>query len=189
MAEEETINTPEIPEEVVGVPYTLLQSFLGKYYIGRSPGLFLRSGSHCWGGVINPRDSDADIFVDSISVSNTCGATVCTRIWINGTMFGNIYASPYVTPANTTADPARYPRGMFSYAQDLKSTPQDGVSLASLFVAPYASQTQEFGGKLIIPPNGSCIVFCYARDSSGGQSSASQACEISMQWWEQQIAV
>lgn len=179
------------PEEIIGVPYSLFQSFLGMYYIGRTPGLIVRSGSNCWGGIINPRDSDADVFIDSISVSNTCTSAVCTRIWINNATFGSVYVSPYVTQANTTAQPSRDPSAVFSYAQDLQSTPQDGSSLASRFIGPLETQTQEFGGKLIIPPCGSCIVFCYAREPAAkpGQAASSQTCEITMQWWEQPVAI
>lgn len=179
------------PGEVIGIPYSLFQSFLGMYYIGRTPGLFIRSGGNCWGGIINPRDSDADVFIDSISVSNTSSFAVCTRLWINSSTFGSVYVSPYVTQANTAADPPRCARAVLSYAQDLQTTPQDGNSFASRFIGPLETQTQEFGGKIIIPPCGSCIVFCYAREPAAkpGPAASMQTCEITVQWWEQQIAV
>jgi hypothetical protein len=192
MPDEELIASPaqDVPEEVVGVPYSLFQSFLGKYYKGRTPGLFIKTGSNCWGGIINPRDFDADVFIDSISVSNTSTSAVCTRIWINSTTLGTVYVSPYVTPANTAAEPVRCPRAVLSYAQDLRSTPVDGASFVSRYIGPLLTHTQEFGGKLIIPPGGSCIVFCYAREPAGnsGQAAVTQSCEISVQWWEQQMA-
>lgn len=179
------------PEEVIIVPYELYQSFMGRYYIGHTPGLTMKNGSNCWGGIINPRDSDADVFIDSICISNTSCLTVCSRTWINHTPAGSIFASKFVMPANTATNPVRHPAGRLSYAQNIRATPTDGQSLSSLFTRPFGTQTLEYGGKIIIPPGGSCIVFCYAHDLAGvtgsGAGAFTQSCEISMQWWEQPL--
>ena len=174
-------------DPVVTIPYDLFQSFRGKYYIGRTPILTIRSQSNCWGGLLNPHDSGVNLFIDTISVTNTSGSPFCARIWLNNTPFGRIFVSPFVTPANTAADPVRISHGLLSYAQNLRIVPFNGDSLASQFVRPQGTQLNEFGGKLILPPCGSCIFFCYARDGAGGVSSAIQTCEISMQWWEQDV--
>lgn len=174
----------EDPGEIVTIPFDLFQSFLGRYYIGRTPVLTLRGGCDCWGGLINPRDSSVNLFIDNISVSNTSGAPFCTRIWLNTTPFGRILVSPFVTLSNTAVEPMPVSFALLSYAQVLRMVPFNGDSLASQFARPFRTLDSAFGGKIIIPPGGNIIVFCHSNEGSGGCCAS---CEISFQWWEMPV--
>lgn len=169
------------PDRVVTIPFDLYQSFLGRYYIGRTPTLTLRPGCNCWGGLANPDDSPVNLFVDSVSVSCLSPVSCCARIWLNNTLFGQIFVSPFVTPANTAMDPVPVSNALLSYAQNLRMAPFNGDSLAGEAVRPLGTLTDSFGGKLIVPPGGSAIVFLCLPDSQGCLN-----CEVSCRWWERE---
>lgn len=180
----------EDPDEIVTIPFDLFQSFLGRYYIGRTPVLTLRRCCDCWGGLINPRDSAVNLFIDNISVSNSSCIPFCTRIWLNTTPLGSVLISPFVTLANTVVEPMPVSFGLLSYAQGLKIVPFNGDSLASQFARPCSTLDSAFGGKIIIPPGGNIIVFCYSHDGPGpgsGPGGGCASCEISFQWWEMPV--
>lgn len=187
--EELTVNSTNgrDPDEIVTIPFDLFQSFSGRYYIGRTPVLTLRRCCDCWGGLINPRDSSVNLFIDTISVSNTSGTPFCTRIWLNTTPFGRILVSPFVTLANTAVEPMPVSIGLLSSAQGLSMVPFNGDSLASQFARPFRTLDSVFGGKIIIPPGGNIIVFCYSHDGPGSAGGACASCEISFQWWEMPV--
>jgi hypothetical protein len=174
----------EDPDEIVTIPFDLFQSFLGRYYIGRTPALTLRGGCDCWGGLINPRDSSVNLFIDNISVSNTSGTPFCTRIWLNTTPFGRIQVSPFVTLANTAVEPMPVSFGLLSYSLGLRIVPFNGDSMASQIARPFCSLDSSFGGKVIIPPGGNIIVFCSSDGLGPGPGGVCTSCEISFQWWE-----
>lgn len=169
------------PDQVVTIPFDLYQSFLGRYYIGRTPTLTLRPGCNCWGGLANPDDSPVNLFVDSISVSCLSPLSCCARIWLNTTLFGRIIVSPFVTLANTAVDPMPFSNALLSYAQNLRMAPFNGDSLAGEVIRPLGTLTDSFGGKLIVPPGGSVIVYLSLPDPQGCLN-----CEVSCRWWEKE---
>ncbi len=169
------------PEQVITIPFDLYQSFLGRYYIGRTPTLTLRPGCNCWGGLANPDDSPVNLFVDSISVACLSPVCCCARIWLSNTLFGQIFVSPFVTLANTAMDPMPVSNALLSYAQNLSIAPFNGDSLTAEIIRPLGTLTNSFGGKVIIPPGGSVIVYLSLLDSGGCLN-----CEVSCRWWEKE---
>jgi len=169
------------PDQTVTIPFDLYQSFLGRYYIGRTPTLTLRPGCNCWGGLANPDDSPVNLFVDLISVNGLSPVSCCARIWLNTTLFGRIFVSPFVTLANTAVNPTPYSNALFSYAQNLRIAPFNGDSLAAEVVRPLSALRDSFGGKVIIPPGGSIIIYLSLLDSGGCLN-----CEVSCRWWEKE---
>jgi hypothetical protein len=65
--------------------------------------------------------------------------------------------------------------------------PFNGDSLASQIAKPFCSQDTVFGGKIIIPPGGSIILFCCSGDGPAGPGGGCASCEISFQWWESPV--
>lgn len=169
------------PSQIVSIPFDLYQSFLGRYYIGRTPTLTLRPGCNCWAGLVNPDDSPVNLFIDSVTVASVSPFSCCARIWLNTTLFGLISVSPFVTLANTAINPMPNSNALLSYAQNLSMAPFNGGSLAGAVVRPMGTLTEDFGGKVVVPPGGSIIIYLSLADPRGCLN-----CEVGCRWWERE---
>lgn len=57
-------------QQVVNIPNTLYKSLQGIYFIGQTPSLFISNTSNAWAALVNPMNSEKNLFFNVFTVSN-----------------------------------------------------------------------------------------------------------------------
>lgn len=166
--------------EVVSLEYRVNKAFEGKYFMGHTPVMTLR-GQNAWGGLVNPRGSGVDLFINTFTVSNYSDMPFRAQLWVNAVP-GRGYNSPYVSPSNTAKMPLREPKAQIVYQPFASSAFSGGSSLFSRVAAANDTVVGNYYGKIVIPEGGSLLVLLYAPE---GESFA----EVGLGWWEDRRAI
>ncbi|MGL5330950.1 MAG: DUF6143 family protein [Peptostreptococcaceae bacterium] len=168
-------NILEIKE--VSIDYPLEQSRKGRYYIGQTP-LFIGPTSRAIGALVNPKNSNVNIYLNAITVSNISDQFLSAAVYLRVTPpVGDI--SPHVSCTNVTIEPQPQPYGQIQYKDSVTNPPTTGVSIFTRIV-PSASTTVIDGGQIIIPPN-SCILV-YIDDL------LEDSAIVAFGWWEEPVS-
>lgn len=56
--------------KAVNIPNPLYQSLQGRYFVGQTETIRFGKGKNAWGGLINPSNSDVNLFVNAFTVTN-----------------------------------------------------------------------------------------------------------------------
>jgi hypothetical protein len=160
--------------EVVSLEYRVNKAFEGKYFMGHTPMMALR-GQNAWGGLVNPKGSGTDLFINTVTVSNFSDAPFQAELWVN-TPPDRALISPFVSQSNTAKMP-REPKAQLVYQPGAGSAPMIGMSLFSRVAQAHDTVVGNYYGKIVIPPGGSFLVFLYAPK---GEADT----EVALGWWE-----
>ena len=168
--------------ETVSLEYRVYKSFEGKYFIGHTPILRLSCGSNSWGGLINPRNSNVNLYVNTFTTTNFSDVTFSSQIWLNSTPIGDIETSDCVSIANTAIRCHRkQSKVKIQYAENISSSLIDGESIFRRIAEANSTVVGNYYGKIIIPPGGSFIIFLSSSDTKPIES------EVAFGWWEDKI--
>lgn len=168
-------------KKTVNVPISLFESIKGRYFVGQTELLNFGNGTNAAGRLFNPTNSQVDLFVNVITISNLTQTDFLAQIWFNAQLPQTGNVSNLVTAANTALCPRPTPRAVLQYAQNLQGTPIGGVNPFDRVIPPITTIVDEEDGKFIIPPGGSFTVFLV------GQESTPLQARVALGWWETRI--
>ncbi|NRW69890.1 DUF6143 family protein, partial [Clostridium beijerinckii] len=70
-------------QEVVSIPISLYKSMRGRYFVGQTETLWVGNGSNAWAGLVNPRNSDVNLYANVFTISNLSNDYLTAQIWLN----------------------------------------------------------------------------------------------------------
>ena len=164
--------------KAVNIPNPLYQSVQGRYFVGQTDTIRLGQGKNAWGGLVNPCDSDVDLFVNAFTITNHSNQPILAEIWFNPLPLGNSMISDKVTPANTTLCPLPKPQVDIAFAELFDGFPTEGVNAFKRIVPPQSTLASDEDGKFIFPPGGSFVIFLVSPTNDLVES------EIAFGWFE-----
>ena len=71
------------PQEAVNIPVSLFKSMQGKYFVGQTETLWVGNGSNAWAGLVNPCNSDVNLYANVFTISNFSDEYLTAEIWLN----------------------------------------------------------------------------------------------------------
>lgn len=170
----------KIPQ-VVSVPNTLYQSLKGRYFVGQTIFLFTGKGQNAWAALVNPKDSDVNLYVNVITISNFSSIPYTAQTWLNTNPPASPAIAERISPANTTIDPLPKPKVELQYVQSTTLEPSGGVNTFNRVVNSNNTLVSEEDGKFIIPPGGNYLIFLI---SEGDEMIKSK---VAFGWWEKHL--
>ncbi|EYE88837.1 hypothetical protein Q428_05490 [Fervidicella metallireducens AeB] len=165
----------------VNIPNSLYQSVEGRYFVGQTGFLNFGCCKNAWGALVNPSNSNVNIFVNVFTISNYSRLPFNAEIWLNSTLPDSGNSSNSVSPTNTTLNPAPCPRGKIVSAQIINGTPVNGVNVFNRIIPPETTIVSEEDGKFIIPPGGNFAIFLPS------PAPENIIANIAFGWWEERI--
>lgn len=165
----------KIPK-VVDIPTPLFKSIQGKYFVGQTETLTFGKHTNAWGGLVNPKGSGVNMFVNVYTITNFSTKTFPAKIFFNCVPPGHPSTSKLVSAANTTR--LFTPKAKLQFVKSTTGVPKGGTNVFLREVAPKTTLVSEEDGKFIIPPGGSFIVFL-----TGPRSQMVKA-NVALGWWE-----
>ena len=167
------------PIEVISIPFSVEESFLGRYFFGQTEPLNFGGGYHAWGALRNPSNSDVKLFWNVYTISNFSSQAFTAEIWLNSSLAEQGKTSGNVAASNQSCS-LPHPKVELKYADRLASPPSDGIFSFLRRVEPKTTLTRhDFQGLIILPPGGSATVFLPSPGQKLFQS------KIAFGWWEQ----
>jgi len=146
------------PDEVVSIPVSLSRSMQGKYFVGQTGILWVNNESNAWAGLVNPQNSNVNLFANVLTVSNFSDEYLTVQIWLDTSLPKKSIISDKVSPANTTLDPLPENEVDIRYIKSTTIIPEDGTNVFERIVPPNTTLVSEEDGKFIEPPGGSYVV-------------------------------
>lgn len=165
----------------VNIPNPLYQSLHGRYFVGQTEIIRLGKGEDAWGGLINPLNSDIDLFVNAFTITNHSNQPIIAEIWFNPMPIGKPKISDKVTPANTALSPLPDPKVKIAFAEHIGKFPRKGVNPFKRIVAPQTTLTSDEDGKFIFPPGGSFVIFLISPNNEIVKA------EVAFGWFEKRL--
>lgn len=160
----------------VSIDYPLAQSQQGRYFIGQTPTLIGQT-SNTMAALVNPINSNVNIYLNAITVTNISGEPLTSQIYLRTTPpIGSI--SPYVSCTNVTIVPPPQPYGQVQYNDTSTGAPANGIPIFTRIV-PGFSTTVIDGGQIIIPPNSCVLVYI--------PNLQADSAIVAFGWWEDPI--
>lgn len=146
------------PNEVVSIPVSLSRSMQGKYFVGQTGILWVNNEANGWAGLVNPINSDVDLFANVLTISNFSDEYLTAEIWLNTSLPRKSNISEKVSPANTALDPLPKNKVDIRYIKSTDMTPENGTNTFERIIPPNTTLVSEEDGKFIEPPGGSYVV-------------------------------
>ena len=153
------------PDQVVSLEYRVNKSFEGKYFMGHTPVLTLSGTQNAWGGLYNPKGSKVNLFINTFTVSNYSSTPYQAELWLNSKLIEKGRPSPFLSPANTAKTPLPKSAVHVMYNQGASGKPVNGASIFTRIAEAHSTTVGNYYGKIVIPPEGSFIVFLHAPNS------------------------
>lgn len=165
-------------QQVVSIPNPLYKSLQGIYFIGQTPSLFISNTSNAWAALVNPINSEKNLFFNVFTISNFSSNIITAQLWLNTNPPGNPSTSSSVSPTNTALYPQPSPEVLLQYVQSTNGVPSGGVNIYDRIVPSNTTVVSEEDGKIIIPPGGNALLFL--KSSTNEPINAI----VAFGWWE-----
>lgn len=165
------------PQEVVSIPVSLSKSMEGKYFVGQTEPLCVSKCSSAWAGLVNPRCSDVNLYVNVFTISNFSDEYLTAEIWLNTNLPENFNISNKVSPTNTALKPLPKNNVDILFAESINT--ENGVNVYERIVSPNTTLVGEEDGKFIEAPCGNYAVII--KSSSSKPSNVI----VAFGWWEE----
>lgn len=170
------------PQEVVVLSDAVYHSYLGEYFLGQTDMIAFGGGFNAWGALVNPADSNVNMFLNAYTISNFSNQPVTAEGWLDSMLPGNIQVSNHVAAGNQALIPTPWPWVMIQNASYITNIPTGGTYTFTRRVEPSATLTKhDFQGMYIIPPGGSFALFFLSPDK--GKVNA----RVAFGWWEEKM--
>lgn len=166
--------------EVVNIPVSLSKSMQGKYFVGQTETLIIGNGLSAWAGLVNPLNSNVNLYVNVFTISNFSDYYLTAEIWLNTNRPEKWSVSQKVSPTNTALDPVPENNVDIKFVRSTTELPQDGVNVYKRIVPPNTTLVAEEDGKFIEAPGGNYVLII---KSSNPQLSK---VIVAFGWWEKQ---
>ena len=167
------------PIPVVDITNSTLQSIRGRYFVGRTDDLTLTPGYDAWAAIINPSDSNVNLWFNVFTLSNYTQNPYLAQIIFNSTPPGTGTVSSHVSPGNTALSPLPTPLSQILFAQGVAGFPQGEAGVLNRVISAFMTDKAEYDGRFIFPPGGSLVIFLTPL------GTASVTANVAFGWWEE----
>lgn len=163
---------------VVSIPVPLFKSMQGKYFVGQTKPLFVGNGEIAWAGLVNPCNSDVNLYANVFTISNFSDDYLTAEIWLNTDFPENAKESNKISPTNTALCPLPQNKVDILFVKSTTIFPQEGVNVYERIVPPNSTLVGEEDGKFIEPPGGNYTLVIKS------SSLKSDKVIVAFGWWE-----
>lgn len=84
----ESIKRGKQPKEVIVLSEAVYHSNLGEYFFGQTDIITFGGGYNAWGGLVNPADSNVNMFLNAYTISNFSGYSLTAEGWLSNLLPG-----------------------------------------------------------------------------------------------------
>lgn len=174
-----SVNSKNIkPQKVVTIPVSLFKSMQGKYFVGQTETLWVGNGSNAWAGLVNPRNSDVNLYVNVFTISNFSDDYLTAEIWLNTNIPERGGISHNISPTNTALKPLSKNKVDIRFIESTNIVPEKGVNVYQRIVPPNTTLVSEEDGKFIESPGGNYVIVIKS------SSSKLDKVIVAFGWWE-----
>ena len=166
------------PHEVVSIPVPLFKSMQGEYFVGQTEPLWVGNESNAWAGLVNPCDSDVNLYVNVFTISNFSDDYLTAEIWLNTNFPKRGSISYKISPTNTALKPLPKNKVDIRFIKSTTLVPENGVNVYERIVPPNTTLVGEEDGKFIESPGGNYVVVIKS------SSSKLDKVIVAFGWWE-----
>lgn len=166
------------PQEVVSIPVSLFKSIKGKYFVGQTETLWVGNGANAWAGLVNPRNSDVNLYANVFTISNFSDEYLTAEIWLNTNFPEKGRVSKKISPTNTAIKPLPKNKVDIRFVESTNVVPKNGVNVYERIVPPNTTLVSEEDGKFIESPGGNYVVVIKS------SSSKLDRVIVAFGWWE-----
>ncbi|MBU3137606.1 hypothetical protein KPL39_15175 [Clostridium gasigenes] len=166
------------PQKVVSIPVSLFRSMQGKYFVGQTETLWVGNGSNAWAGLVNPCNSDVNLYVNVFTISNFSDDYLTAEIWLNTNLPEKGCISNNVFPTNTALKPLPKNKVDIRFIESTNKVPEKGVNVYQRIVPPNTTLVSEEDGKFIESPGGNYVIVIKS------SSSKLDKVIVAFGWWE-----
>lgn len=146
------------PKEIVSIPVSLFESMKGNYFVGQTRTLLTGNGLNAWAGLVNPCNSNVNLYVNVFTISNFSNDYLTVEIWLNTKFPEKGSVSHKVSPPNTALTPLPKSKIDIQYVKSTTITPETGVNVYERIVPPNTTLVAEEDGKFIESPGGNYVL-------------------------------
>lgn len=166
------------PQKVVNIPVSLFKSIQGKYFVGQTKTLLVGNGSNAWAGLVNPHNSNVNLYTNVFTISNFSDDYLTAEIWLNAILPPKISVSKKISPSNTTLNPLPKNKVDIRFIESTTIVPKNGVNVYERIVPPNTTLVGEEDGKFIASPDGNYMIVIKS------SSSKRDKVIVAFGWWE-----
>lgn len=154
------------PKQVVDIPISLFKSMQGRYFVGQTETLKVGNGMNAWAGLVNPRDSNVNLYANVFTISNFSDEYLTAQVWLNITFPETSKISSEISSTNTALRPLPRNEVDIRYIESTTEVPQDGVNVYDRIVPPKTTLVSEEDGKFIEAPDGDYAIIIKSSSSN-----------------------
>lgn len=170
------------PIDVIVLSDAVYHSYLGEYFFGQTDVINLGGTYNGWGALINPVDSNVNMFLNAYTISNFTSTPLTAEGWLSSTLPGKAIESRYFAVGNQSIVPSPIPKVKIQNASMVSRTPTGGTYTFVRRVEPNETLTKhDFQGMYIIPPGSSFALFFLSPGKEQVQT------RVAFGWWEEKI--
>ena len=169
------------PHEVVSIPVSLSKSIEGKYFVGQTKSLLVGKDLNAWAGLVNPCNSDVNLYVNVFTISNFSDDYLTAEIWLNTCFPEKGCKSHKISPTNTALKPLPKNKVEIRFIESTTMVPENGVNVYERIVPPNTTLVGEEDGKFIESPCGDYVLVIKSSSSKLGKVI------VAFGWWEEPI--
>lgn len=166
------------PQQAVNVPVSLYKSMQGKYFVGQTETLCVGNGSSAWAGLVNPCNSNVNLYANVFTISNFSDDYLTAEIWLNTSFPERGSVSNKISPTNTALKPLPKNKVNIRFVESTTTVPKNGVNVYERIVPPMTTLVGEEDGKFIEPPGGNYVLVIKS------SSSKLDKVIVAFGWWE-----
>ena len=166
------------PQKMVSIPVSLFESMKGKYFVGQTETLLVGNGSNAWAGLVNPCNSDVNLYTNVFTISNFSDDYLTAEIWLNTNFPEKGCISHNTSPSNTAFKPLPKNKVDIRFIESTNRVPEKGVNVYQRIVPPNTTLVSEEDGKFIESPGGNYVLVIKS------SSSKLDKVIVAFGWWE-----
>ena len=170
-----------IPQKVVNIPISLYESIQQKYFVGQTKALLVGKDCTSWAGLVNPCDSNVNLYVNVSTISNFSDENLTAEIWLNTDFPEKGSVSHKISPTNTASSGFTKNEVDIRFIKSTTRTPESGVNVYERIIPPNTTIILEEDGKFIEAPGGSYVVVIKS------PSETIDKVIVAFGWWETSI--
>ncbi len=168
------------PQKAIVLKDSVYHSYLGSYYLGQTGIISCVGNLQAWGGLINPPDSNVNMFLNAYTISNYSDQPITAEGWLSSELTGRVETSSHYAAGNQAMIPPPLPKVLIKSASFVTDTPKGGTYTFTRRVEPSITLTKhDFQGMYIIPPGSSFVLFFLP---AGKRIHV----KIAFGWWEEE---
>lgn len=167
-------------QEVIVLSDAVYHSYLGEYFLGQTDIITFGGEYNAWGGLINPEDSNVNIFLNAYTISNFSNHPLTAEGWLSSTLPGKAKISTDYAAGNQSIIPSPMPKVKIQNANFESKAQIDGTYTFVRRVESNETLTKhDFQGMYIIPPGSSFTLFFLSPGNEKIQT------RVAFGWWEE----